>query len=346
MSGGVDSSMALVILKEQGWKPIGVSLKYCVWQDRENLLRENVCCSRESFTIAKKVCQKLDVLYHIFDASTKFKKEVIDYFTKELKENRTPNPCVICNRHLKFKMLFQWAKEHNIDYVATGHYARTKKNPKTNKYELLKAQDKEKDQTYSLCLLPQKWLKNIILPLGDYTKEEIYKLAKKNDFKIFLKRKESQDFCFVAGKSLPNFLSKKLGEKIGIIKDKKDNIIGEHRGLHFYTTGQRKGINLPNGPYYVTGKDIKKNILIVSKNKKNLLSKEAILSSYHLISGKKLLKPIKIKAKIRSQHKSAKAILTPKGKLTFNQPQFSITPGQFAVFYDESTCLGAGMIKG
>ena len=130
MSGGIDSSMALVLLKKQGWQPVGVSLKYAVWQDKKNLLRENVCCSAQSFKIAKDVCQKSKVPYYISDVSTEFKKQVIDYFIKELKNKKTPNPCIICNRYLKFKKLFEWAKEHNIQYVATGHYARLRKTSK------------------------------------------------------------------------------------------------------------------------------------------------------------------------------------------------------------------------
>ena len=155
MSGGVDSSMALVLLKKRGWNPVGVSLKYPVWEDPENCLRENVCCSAESFQIAADVCKSLEVPYHIFDVSREFKKEVIDYFLQKLRGHRTPNPCVMCNRHLKFKKLLEWAGRHGIDHVATGHYARVRKNRRTKRLELLKARDPEKDQTYSLSFLSQ-----------------------------------------------------------------------------------------------------------------------------------------------------------------------------------------------
>ena len=165
MSGGVDSSMALILLKKQGWEPVGLSLKYGIWQDKRNLIRENVCCSRESFEIARSICKKLGVSHYIFDVSKEFKKEVIDYFVLELKNNCTPNPCVVCNPKLKFKKIFQWARKNGIKYVATGHYAVTKKNSKTGEFELLKSKDKEKDQTYSLSFLPQKWLKYTIFPL-------------------------------------------------------------------------------------------------------------------------------------------------------------------------------------
>jgi len=348
MSGGVDSSMALVLLKKQGWQPIGISLKYAIWQNKENLLRENVCCSTESFEIAKNICQKLNVPYHIFNVSKEFKKEVIDYFVSELKNNRTPNPCIICNRYLKFKKLFEWAEKHNIKHVATGHYARIGENKKTNKYELMRSKDENKDQTYSLSFLPQKWLKNIIFPLGNYTKKETYQMVEKEGFKFFLKRKQSQDFCFVAGKCLNCFLEKEIGKKEGAIKDTAGNILGKHNGLHFYTLGQRKGINLSGGPYFVAKLDTKSNTLIVTKREKDLLSKGAVLLPYHFISDKKLEKRIKIQAKIRSQHNPAKATLIPINseqiRIIFDKPQKSITPGQFAVFYQNDVCLGGGKI--
>lgn len=348
MSGGVDSSIALALLKNQGWQPIGVSLKYAIWQDKKNLLRENACCSTESFKIAKAVCKKLNVPHCIFDVSKEFKKQVIGYFISELKNNRTPNPCIICNRYLKFKKLFKWAKSHHIQYVATGHYAQLGKNKKTNKYELLRAKDSNKDQTYSLCFLPQKWLKKIIFPLGDYIKDEVFEMAKRHGFDFYLKRKQSQDFCFVANKCLNCFLEKEIGKKQGLIKDAQGNVLGKHQGLHFYTFGQRKNINLSGGPYFVINKIFKSNALIVSKNEQDLLAKEAVLSPFNFISGEKLENKIKASVKIRSHDIPANAFLIPinqkKIKLVFDKPKKSITPGQFAVFYQKKICLGAGRI--
>ncbi len=347
MSGRVDSSMSLVLLKKQGWQPIGVSLRYAIWQDKRNLLKENVCCLTESFKIARSVCKKMNVPYHIFDVSKDFKKEVIDYFVSELKNSCTPNPCIICNRYLKFKKLFEWAKKHNVQYVATGHYTRVKKN-KRGKYELLKAKDRNKDQTYSLSFLPQSWLKNIVFPLGNYTKEEVFKLAKEQGFDFYLKRKQSQDFCFVAGKCLNCFLEKEIGKKEGIIKDIAGNILGKHQGLHFYTIGQRKGINLPAGPYFVIGKNSRSNALIISKNEQDLMGREIILSPFNLIAGKKIKEKIRVQVKIRSQHNPDKATLIPINskqiRIIFDKPQKSITPGQFAVFYQKEVCLGGGRI--
>lgn len=351
MSGGVDSSMALVLLKKQGFEPVGVSLKYAVWKNKDNLLRENVCCSAQSFRVARDICKELKVSYYIFDVKKEFKKEVIDYFLKELKGNKTPNPCIICNRWLKFKKLFEWAKEHNIEYVATGHYAKVQKNSKTQKYELKRAKDKKKDQTYSLCLLPQKWLKNTVFPLADYTKSEVYKIAKQKGFEIFLKQKQSQDFCFVAGKSMECFLRKEVGERKGIIKDDNGNVLGKHEGLHFYTIGQRKGINLSGGPYFVLDMDPLSNVLIVTKNENNLFCKELVLSNFHFISDTLPKKKIRVEAKIRSHHPLASAILFPSNKnrlkLVFDKSQKAVAPGQYVVFYNKNICLGGGrIIKG
>ncbi|MBN1262938.1 MAG: tRNA 2-thiouridine(34) synthase MnmA [Candidatus Pacebacteria bacterium] len=351
LSGGIDSSVALLLLKKQGWLPVGVSLKYAVWQDPSNKLRENICFNSESFEIAQKVCRQLNVPYYFFDVSQEFKKEVIDYFIAELKRNRTPNPCLICNRFLKLKKLFVWAKKEGINYVATGHYARIKKDDKTKKYQLLAAKDKQKDQTYSLAFLTQKWLNRIVFPLGDRLKSEVYQLALKEGFDFFLKRKESQDFCFVAGgNSLNCFLTQVVGQKEGPIKNPQDQILGHHQGLHFYTLGQRKGIKLAGGPYFVVEKRARDNALIVSKNKKNLFSSEAILSPLHFISGHPPQIGRSLRVKIRSRHPAIKATLSlinqDKAKVIFQEPQRAVTPGQWAVFYRGSVCLGGGKIVG
>ncbi len=364
MSGGVDSSVALALLKERGWSPMGVSLKYSVWpfgaprqargkltQDKavsENMLRENACCSAESFRLAKEVCRRLGVPHRVVDVSKEFQKKVIDYFIKELEGGKTPNPCIICNRHLKFKKLFEVARKEKIEYVATGHYARALMNRATGEYQLAKSRDRKKDQTYSLCLLPQNWLRHIVFPLADYTKEKVFETAKKRGFDFYLKRKESQDFCFVANKCLNCFLEKEIGQKAGLIRDTNGNVLGQHPGLHFYTIGQRKGLYLPNGPYFVVNKDAKKNILAVSKSTKDLYGRGVILFPYNLIFGGKLRTKIEVMAKVRYSAPLAHAILRPllgnKIELFFKKPQKAITPGQFAIFYKGNVCLGGGRI--
>jgi len=347
MSGGIDSSIALILLKQQGWQPIGVSLKLPVWQNEANPLKENIHSSEQSLKIVAEICKKINVPHHIIDTEKDFQKQVVNYFINEWQNLRTPNPCVICNANFKFKQLIDWAKKHKIQYIATGHYAQVKLNPRTKKYELLKAKDKNKDQTYNLCFLPQKWLQYIVFPLGKYTKQQVYKIAKKEGLKLFSQEKESKDFCFIAGQSLCPFLEEKIGKKQGLITDLQGNILSQHQGLHFFTIGQRKGIKLSGGPYFVAGFDKKKNTLLVSKNKKDLFKKEILIYPRHFISEQKIKNPIKINAQIRYQQKPSSAQLIPekrKLKLVFSKPVLAPCSGQFAVFYQRNKCLGGGKI--
>jgi len=358
LSGGVDSSVSLLLLKKQGYQPIGVSLKYAVWKNKKNILRENVCCSKASFSVARQVCQKLDIPYYIIDEKIEFEEKVMGYFLKVLKEKKTPNPCLVCNRLVKFNSIIDFARGKGIKYVATGHYARTKKNIETKKYELLKGKDRKKDQSYFLCLLNQAQLSRIIFPLGDYTKEQVYRLAKKEGFDFFNKIKQSQDLCFVARRSIQSYLEEKIGLEPGEIINQKGDILGKHQGLHFYTIGQRKGIGLSGGPWRVVGFDKKKNQLIVTNNEndKALFQKEVIVSNCSFISGQAPNQPIKVMAKTRYHQKLASAKLypllknllrnsVPKLKLVFDKPQKAITPGQWAVFYNNDVCLGGGVIE-
>lgn len=348
MSGGVDSSITLALLKEKGWKPVGVSLKLPVWKDDYNPFRENACCTDESLQIAKEICDKLGVEYHVYDVRKDFEKEVIVYFLDELKNNRTPNPCVICNRYLKFKKLFEWAEKHDIHYVATGHYARIHHSSKSNKYELLKAKDQTKDQTYGLCMFNQNWLKHIVLPLGDYTKEEVYALAKKKGFDVFLKRKQSQDLCFVSGDALHKFIEEHLGKTDGDIIDVNGKVVGKHKGLYYYTVGQKRGMNLP-GTFYIKEFDVKNNQIIVSKKKEDVIRKEVVLKNFNFISGEDLDKPIEVEAKIRYGPVLNKARLYLKidgeTRIVFKEALFAVTPGQFCVVYKGDLCIGGGVIS-
>ncbi|OQA92033.1 MAG: tRNA-specific 2-thiouridylase MnmA [Elusimicrobia bacterium ADurb.Bin231] len=346
MSGGVDSSIALLLLKKSGWMPIGISLKFCAWNEKDNFTRENICCSAESFKVSGKICEKLGIPYHIVDVSENFKKKVISYFIKELKNGRTPNPCIICNRYVKFAQLFLWAKKHKIPYVATGHYAGVKKG-QDGTYSLIKGKDIEKDQTYSLSFLPEKWLKNIIFPLKNYTKKEVYEIAAKEGYEFFLKQKQSQDLCFIDGKSLPVMLEKGIGLKPGPIKNQGGDILGTHQGTHFFTIGQRKGLNLSGGPYFVTNINKKTNVLAVSNREKDLLNKGALLEPVNIFAGFNGRK-ITAMTKIRYRHKAVKSEVTRISKnkiqVIFAAPQKAVTPGQFAVFYKQNICLGAGRI--
>jgi|AntAceMinimDraft_18_1070375.scaffolds.fasta_scaffold01743_7 tRNA-specific 2-thiouridylase len=350
MSGGVDSSVALFLLKEQGFQVLGVSLKFGYWEGGQTSLRENVYCSEESIKRAKRVCEKYNCPHFIIDVSKEFGKSVIDYFLESLKNNKTPNPCVFCNRDVKVSALLRFAEKKKADYIATGHYARIKES--NGKFQLLRAKDNEKDQTYFLAFLGQAQLAKLILPLGDYLKKDIYTIAEKEGIEIAVK--ESQDLCFINNNSIPNFLEKEIGSNPGKIQDTQGNVLGEHKGLHFYTIGQRRGVNLPGGPFWVTNFDVKNNTLIVTDNSDDLklFSKRVILSNVNFISGKKIKAPLKVEAKIRYRQPLAKAKLicgsrtSAHWELVFDEPQKAVTIGQIAVFYNKDVCIGAGEIGG
>jgi len=336
VSGGVDSSMALVVLQNKGYTPIAVSLKLPVWKGAT--CKENSCCTDKSIAIAKDVCKKLGIEHHIVDERKNFEKEVVDYFKKELKNNRTPNPCVVCNRFSKIKALIDFADKHKIPFVATGHYAKIKEG------SLCKPKDKEKDQTYGLCLLRKEWLKRIIFPLEDLTKEQVYKLAQKQDFDYFSKTKQSQDFCYVSGNDISKFIEKELGNKPGNIVTTTGEIQGKHNGLWYYTLGQRRGLGRNGTKYYVCGFDTKKNQLIVTSSLESKI-KEIIIEKVNLLD--KLPKKIKVKVRYTPNEIPAKIQLLSNNtaKVIFDNPQAVVTPGQFCVFYSKDKCLGGGIIK-
>lgn len=344
MSGGVDSSVAAAILKNQGHDVVGVFMKF--WSPRLGATRlargENKCCSAEAQADARKVATKLNIPFYVIDARKEFKKRVVDYFIEEYKKGRTPNPCVECNRWIKFGFLLEKALALKTDYIATGHYARIKNQ------KLFTAKDKQKDQSYFLWTLTQKQLKRILFPIGDYTKKEIREMAKKWDLPIFEKR-DSQEICFV-NKTLEEFLKKYIKTKPGSIVTTKDEKVGKHQGLAFYTIGQRKGIKIGGiGPFYVVDKNFKNNTLIVGRSEHvpELYKKEMIVENISWISEKPKF-PLKCNVKIRYLTKTVSAIVyeirTTKYKIRFSAPQRAITPGQSVVFYKRNQVLGGGVI--
>ncbi len=340
MSGGIDSSISLTLLKKQGFDPVGVSLQYCVFS-------KNTKCNKQNIKTAEKVCKKYGVEHHYLEVSDKFQKIVVDKFINDFKKGLTPNPCIVCNRFLKFKTLFEFADNNNIEYVATGHYAKIKKT--RGEYYLQKAVDKSKDQTYYLCLLKKEWVKRIKFPLGGYKKDKVFEIAKEENLDFLTKKEQSQDLCFISDKNVNHFLRSKLGENHGKIIDSEGNKIGEHPGLHFYTIGQRKGIGLSGGPWYVVKKDFENNLLVVAnkENEKKYYKKEIVLKDFNLF--KDLKNSLPVKAKVRYQQPEKKAVLNKIGdnqlKIIFDRPQRAVTPGQWAVFYQNNICLGGGKIS-
>jgi len=330
MSGGVDSSVAAALLKQAGFDVVGIFMKL-----------DELKSSGESEKRVKAVAKKLDISFRVLDLKKEFKEKVIKPFIEEYKKGRTPNPCVVCNKEIKFKFLFNQLSLFKADFFATGHYTRIKKG------RLLKGRDKEKDQSYFLWQLTPELLNRVLFPVGGYTKKEVKQLAK--DFKLPTKDvSDSQEICFIKT-TISNFLKEHLKTKPGKIVNTNGKVISEHQGLWFYTIGQRKGIELTNGPFYVLDKDIKKNILVVTKNEKDLYKKELIAKNVNWIIGRAPKFPLEVKAKIRYRHKPALAMMKKykdgKIKVIFSKSQRAITSGQSVVFYKGQELLGGGVIR-
>jgi tRNA-specific 2-thiouridylase len=359
ISGGIDSGVATALLKREGFDILGVFMKLA---DTENFL--------EGEKRAKKLTKFLKIPFLVLDLRKNFKRKIIDYFLREYKAGNTPNPCILCNKEIKFGLLLEKALSLGADFVATGHYARKKEiceNSPSNscKFALARAKDKEKDQSYFLWMLNQEQLKRILFPIGDYTRKEVENFAKKLKLPV-IKAKKSVEICFIE-KTVNDFLKKYLKEKPGLIVEKIPSkeaqkhshilenvrilngfrVLGKHRGLWFYTIGQRKGIGLSGGPFWVLDKDLKKNLLIVTKNEKDLLKKELFCKNVNWISGKKPKLPLKVEAKIRYRQELADATVYPENKIyrvVFKKPQRAITSGQSVVFYKGEELLGGGII--
>jgi len=329
MSGGVDSSVVAAILKNRGYNVVGVFMSM----------------GKHSNSIdARKVAKILNIPFYILNVQNEFKKRVVDYFIDEYKKGNTPNPCVECNKHIKFRFLIDMAMKLKADYVATGHYARIKKG------KLLTAKDTKKDQTYFLWTLKQKQLKKILFPIGDYTKIEVRAMAKKFNLQVHDKQ-DSQEICFI-NTDIQDFLNKNIKAKSGDIITTEGKKKGKHRGLAFYTIGQRKRIKIGGiGPFYVVKKDFKNNVLIVGQSDFNeaLFKKEMIVKNTNWLPGKPYFG--KCKVKIRSMAKAVPArVMNYESrikncvKVIFNENQRAINPGQSAVFYLKDEVLGGGVI--
>ncbi|TES92914.1 MAG: tRNA 2-thiouridine(34) synthase MnmA [Candidatus Cloacimonadota bacterium] len=336
MSGGLDSSVAAYLLQKDGFKVIGITLRF---SDASR------CCSEEDACDARKVAQKLGIEHYTIDVTKSFSKEVIDYFIQEYKRGRTPNPCAVCNRKVKFKTLLQKAEELDAIFVATGHYARIQN--KNNQYYLLKGKNSRKDQSYFLAKLKREWLEKIIFPVGEYDKKEVLKTAKRSNLP-FYKKEESQEVCFIQGNDYRKFMIEKIPElqKPGNILDTEGSILGEHKGIFFYTIGQRKGIQVNiNRPLYVISINPEENTITVGEEKNVYKRKFFAENSNWLIPAEKILSEVFVK--IRSQHEPVEAKIEIKKDrvfVEFRKPQMAITPGQLSVFYKDDIVLGSGWI--
>lgn len=345
MSGGVDSSVAAALLVEQGYDVSGVILR--LWAEPAAGCRDNLCCTPEAVERARTVAAQLGIPFQELDFREPFYRAVVETFVAEYAAARTPNPCVPCNREIRFGLLMRWAREQGADYLATGHYARVRRVG--DRYQLLRGRDRTKDQSYVLHILTQEQLAHTIFPLGDLTKGEVRALARARGLPV-ADQPESQDVCFLADADYRRFVAEHAPEaaRPGPILDTQGRVLGQHRGLIHYTVGQRKGIGI-SAPYplYVLALDPRRNALIVGRAEE-LGQTECIVARMHYIAGEEPAGPFTATAQIRYRHREAPVTATPLsgGRLhvRFAYPQRDITPGQYLVLYDGEVVIGGGVI--
>lgn len=347
MSGGVDSSVAAILLLEQGYEVIGITLK--MWGKDCVNRAEDKCCGPQAVMDARAVCARLGIPYYLIDDSEEFKKEVIEYFASEYRAGRTPNPCVVCNEKIKFGSLIQTAVQLGADFVATGHYARIERNGENGRYLLKRGIDPKKDQSYFLFSLRQEQLKRIIFPLGNLNKSLTRNIAEKYNLKTATKQ-ESQEICFVPDGDYAGFLEKSgyLEKNPGEIVDLNGRVLGRHNGIQYFTIGQRKGIKIAaSKPLYVVKIDAVNNRVVVG-SAEDLTKSSLIIERCNWISFERLDKELEVIAKIRYNHTGAKALVKPidenRAIVEFYESQRAITPGQACVLYKDDVVIGGGWI--
>ena len=343
MSGGVDSSVSAFILKKEGYEVHGLFMKN--WDDDDG---SPYCSIKEDFMDAAFVADQLEIPLFEVNFAKEYKEKVFSYFLEELKKGRTPNPDILCNKEIKFKKFYDYALSKGYDYIATGHYANTKEN------KLYKAMDINKDQTYFLHAIDKEVLRRTLFPIGSMDKEQVRQIARENSL-ITSEKKDSTGICFIGERPFPEFISKYVSEKIGKIVDGDGNELGEHKGLQYYTLGQRQGIGIGgqkgnnNEPWYVAGKKLKTNTLVVVQGNDNplLFSQELITRNLYLLN-EDIEQKFDGAAKVRYRQQDQKCeieILEGKIKIRFERPQRAVTPGQSVVIYRNNECLGGGEIE-
>lgn len=346
MSGGVDSSVAAALLVEQGYSVTGIMLR--LWSDDANNC-ENSCCTPEAVNQARKVAAQLGIPFYVLDTQEVFKKKVVEYFLSDLKKGLTPNPCIVCNRSIRWGYLMDQMSNFNADYFATGHYARTSAG-ENGLVRLYKGHDPQKDQSYVLSGLNQNQLSHTIFPLGELKKEEVREKARQFGFEI-ADKKDSQDLCFIGQDGLEGFLSRQDNSLLqpGDIIDTSGKILGQHQGLARYTIGQRKGLRISSPqPYYVIDKDTSTNQVIAGFSEE-LGKSELTAADVNWIDGAAPEAPFQASVKIRYKAELAEGFVFPLGydkfNVTFKEPLRDITAGQRVVLYSEDYCLGGGTIQ-
>lgn len=349
MSGGVDSSVAAYLLKEQGYEVIGVTMQ--IWQDEEQAMQEENggCCGLSAVDDARRVAAALEIPYYVMNFKKEFKEHVIDYFVEEYQNGRTPNPCIACNRYVKWESLLQRSLSIGAEYIATGHYARVVQL-ENGRYTLRRSATLAKDQTYALYNLTQDQLKRTLMPVGEYTKEEVRSIAEKINLRIASKP-DSQDICFVPDGDYASYIEEEAGVKVpeGNFVLTDGTVLGRHKGITHYTVGQRKGLGLALGyPAFVLEIRPETNEVVIG-TKEESMTTQLVARNLNFMSIEDLTEPLHVFTKIRYNHRGAWCTIEKTGEdeilCTFDEPQRAVTPGQAVVFYDGEYVLGGGTIQ-
>ena len=349
MSGGVDSSVAAYLLKKQGYDVIGVTMQ--IWQDEavECQSENGGCCGLSAVEDARRVAEKLDIPYYVMNFKKEFKCHVMDYFVEEYLQGHTPNPCIACNRYVKWESLLKRSLEIGADYIATGHYARVDRLP-NGRFAIRNSVTAAKDQTYALYNLTQEQLSHTLMPVGDYTKDEIRQMAEEAGLPVAHKP-DSQEICFVPDNDYAGFIDREAGERVpgpGNFVTADGTVLGQHKGITHYTIGQRRGLGLPMGErVFVTRIRPETNEVVIGENE-DIFTRSVLCDRVNYMAVADLTEPVRALAKIRYNHRGEYCTLQkqPDGKVlcSFEKPVRAATPGQAVVFYNGEYVLGGGTI--
>lgn len=349
MSGGVDSSVAALLVQQMGYEAIGIMMKL-YYNEAIGVSREKTCCSLADVEDARLVAGKLGIPFYVLNFAQRFEEEVISRFIADYAAGKTPNPCIVCNRFIKFDQLLHRAQEIGCEYLATGHYASIRQDADTGRYLLKKGADGSKDQSYMLYTLTQQQLSRVLLPLGELQKEDVRKIAEEYGL-LTARKRDSQDICFVPDGDYAQFIRRYTGETPvpGNFVGTGGEVYGQHRGIIHYTVGQRKGlgISFPQ-PMYVGNIDpVRNEVLLVESQA--LMTTSLTARDINLISVPEIEKPMEVKAKVRYHHREEPAIVTQTGKdelqVKFSEPQRAVTKGQSVVLYQGDVVVGGGVIS-
>ncbi|WP_206812673.1 tRNA 2-thiouridine(34) synthase MnmA [Paradesulfitobacterium ferrireducens] len=348
MSGGVDSSMAAALLQEEGYDVIGVTMQ--IWKAAGPEV-EGGCCSISAIDDARRVAFQLGIPHYVLNFRSYFEETVVNYFTESYLMGYTPNPCLACNRYVKFGELLRKARGLGAEYIATGHYAQVLRDPDSGRFLLSKGADEAKDQTYALYMLTQEQLAHTLFPLGEYTKDHIRQMARERGLVGVADKPDSQEICFVPDNDYASFVQERVGQKTipGNFVDQEGKVLGQHRGLIHYTIGQRKGLGVTFGkPMFVIGLNPERNEVVLGEDLE-VYTKTLWVTDLNWISIPELTEPLQVEGKIRYKAQPAPAVVYPPEedslvKVVFDSPQRAVTPGQAIVFYQGDKVVGGGKI--